>query len=127
MFYQLMKLPVVIKLLILSHLCPEESQNIRLASAEWNEMPKPAWCGTVFSKIFAALTEDVSRDLRLAALADNLDMPSYIPHQKLVNLHKMYQQIPKHIREGKSLISDAVLYYMQHGSSLVFHRAIKEL
>ena len=127
MFHQLMKLPIVIKLLILSYLCPEETQNIRMTSLEWNTMPKAAWSETNFCKTFAALTEDVSRDLRLAALADNLDMPSYIPHQKLVKLNQMYEQVPRSIRQGKRLISDAVLYYMQHGPSLMFHRAIKQL
>ena len=121
-----MRLPIVIKLLILSYLCPEETQNIRMASVEWNQMPKAAWSETNFCKTFALLTEDVLRDLRLAALADNLDMPSYIPHQKLVNLHKMYQQIPRSIRQGKPLISDSVLYYMQHGPSIKFHREVNE-
>jgi len=122
-----MKLPVVIKMVILSHLCPEESQKIRLASVEWNKMPKVAWCETVFCKTLASLTEEVLRDLRLAALADNLDMPSYIPHQKLSKLNQMYEQVPRSIRQSKSLISDAVFYYMQHGPSLMFHRAIKKL
>lgn len=122
-----MNLPIVIKLLILSYLCPEETQNIRIASVEWNTMPKVAWSETVFCKTFASLTDDVSRDLRLAALADNLDMPSYIPHEKLSKLNQMYEQAPRSIRQGKSLISDAVLYYMQHGPSLMSHRAIKEL
>lgn len=122
-----MRLPIVIKLLILSYLCPEETQNIRMASVEWNAMPKVAWSETVFCKAFALLTDEILRDLRLAALADNLDMPSYIPHQKLSKLNQMYEQVPRSIREGKRFIPDAVLYYMQHGSSLVFHRAIKEL
>ena len=122
-----MNLPIVIKLLILSYLCPEETQNIRIASVEWNTMPKVAWSETVFCKTFASLTDDVSRDLYLAALADNLDMPSHIPHQKLSKLNKMYEQVPRSIRQGKRLISDAVLYYMQHGQSIKFHHEVNEL
>ena len=122
-----MKLPIVIKLLILSYLCPQETQNIRMVSVEWNALPKAVWSETVFCKAFASLTEDVSRNLRLASLADNLDMPSYIPHQKLLNLHQMYQQIPRHIREGKRFIPDSVLYYMQHGLSIKFYREVNGL
>lgn len=122
----IMRLPMVIRLLIISHLCPEESQHIRMASVGWSTMPKAAWCETVFCKTFESLQDSVLRDLRLAALADNLDMPSHIPEEKLLILNQMYEQVP-HAIKGKLLISDVFLYYMQHGTSLIFHRAIKEL
>ena len=84
-----MRLPRTIKLIILSYLRPEETQIIRIASVEWNKMPKSSWFKTTFSSRFERLKSDIHKELKLAALADNLDMPSYIPHSKLKQLREM--------------------------------------
>ena len=122
-----MRLPRTIKLIILSYLTPEETQIIRIASVEWNKMPKSSWSKTTFSSRFERLKSDIHKELKLAALADNLDMPSYIPHSKLKQLREMYSQIPQAVKQRKPLLSNAVVYYMQHGAYLMFHRTIKEL
>jgi hypothetical protein len=122
-----MKLPRTIKLIILSYLTPEETQIIRIASVEWNKMPKSSWSKTTFSASFEHIKSDIHKELKFAALADNLDMPSYIPHSKLNQLREMYAQIPEAIKQRKQLLSNVIVYYMQHGTNLMFHRIIKDL
>lgn len=82
------------KLIILSFIDPFESQNLRFSCKEWFLMPKESLFDTKFYKKLINLKLIVEKDLKLALLSDNLDVPYEIQISNILLLNKMYNQLP---------------------------------
>lgn len=82
------------KLLIFSFIDSFDSRNLRFTCKEWLNMPRESFYNTNFFKNLKNLRWYVDRELKSAAMADNLDLPYEIPYIDILKLNSMYKQIP---------------------------------
>lgn len=82
------------KLLIFSFIDSFDSRNLRFCSKEWLNMPKESLYNTNFFKNLTNLRMKIEQDLKLAAMADNLDLAYEIPYSDILKLNSMYKVIP---------------------------------
>ena len=111
---------------IIQFIKPEQTHNLRLTCKKWNSIPKPNANELSFFNEYRKQVESVICMCRLAAMADNLDLPSEISHDKLLQVYEMYMHIPKSLKV-KYKLHPIVIHYIKNGSDLEFHRYLKIL
>ena len=115
-----------LKIYILNFLLPHETSFLRLTSKEWYNMPKKS--GVYFIDLFYKYHDEIIRKLKFAALCDNLDFSSEIPHNELYNLENIYNIIPSFYKIKIDINNIILLYFkMDDKKSLFFHTKIKSI
>ena len=83
-----------IKILIFSFIDSFDSRNLRFSCKAWLNTPKESFYNTNFFKNLTNLRLNVEKDLKFAAMADNLDLPYEIGYINILELNSMYKQVP---------------------------------